>query len=172
MCDEISFELDAFLSSKELDLVKKYQEVFNNPYVIMGYNPHRRENQLYSFDFDNFQVKTYKLVDEDINPVSENVYVINVSSAVQTKQIVNLLNQSIVCSEINILNDYVSFMPRHDDIFRHADLVSIWYQTLASKDHPQYLERLFYNKSLTLASLLLCSCERSEAKTMFTPGAT
>lgn len=146
MCDEISFELDAFLSSKELDLVKKYQEVFNNPYVIMGYNPHRRENQLYSFDFDNFQVKNYKLVDEDINPVSENVYVINASSVVQTKQIVNLLNQSIVCSEINILNDYVSFMPRHDDIFRHADLVSIWYQTLASKDHPQYLERLFYNK--------------------------
>ena len=146
MSEEISFELDAFLSSKELDFVKKYQELFNNPYVIIGYNPHRRENQLYSFDFDNFQVKTYKLVDEDIDSSSEEVFTLNASSSLQIKHIVNLLNQSIVCPEINILNEYVNFMPRHDDIYRYSDLISLWHQLLVSKDHPEHLEKFFYNK--------------------------
>lgn len=146
MCDEISFELDAFLSSKQLDLVKKYQEVFNNPYVIIGYNPHLRENQLYSFDFNHFQVKIYKLVDEDIDLSSEEVFALNVSSTLQIKHIVNLLNQSIVCSEINILNDYVSFIPRHDDIYQYPGLISLWYKILESKDQPKDLERFFYNK--------------------------
>ena len=146
MCEEIKFGLGAFLSSKQRSIIEKYQKVFNNPYVIMGYNPNLDIHQLYSFDFDNFQVKIYKLVDEDIGSSSEEVFVLNASSTLQIKHIVNLLNQSIVCSEINILNDYVSFMPRHDDIYQYPGLISHWYKILKSKDQPKDLERFFYNK--------------------------
>lgn len=144
MSDPISFGLDAFLSSYQLSAVKKYQELFNNPNIIVGNDFYQDVHKLYCFDFEQLQVKTYHLTNQEIIQSTEQVFELNAVFSIIVKRIVSLLNQTNICLNINILDDYIEFTPRCDEFFNEPEIIGDWYKLLYKGDSVKDLEDFFY----------------------------